>query len=128
MRKRTLVFAALAVMAAAPVAHAGCGIEIRFENRMDRRISLDDQLTKVRTVGPGTNPVTVGPWRRLFDDGFSLPANSTRVKHVSLAQSCSAGSRQFKFVFAAGQEIRQVDKIVIIPVDQKFNVRIREWD
>jgi|GEM_PF-5935600 len=128
MRTRSFVFAVLAVMALAPAAQAGCGIEIRFENRMDRQITLDDRLTKVRTVGPGTNPVAVGPWRRLFDDGFSLPANSMRVKHVSLAQGCNAGSRQFKFVFAAGQEIRQVDKIVVIPIDKKFKVRIREWD
>lgn len=128
MRKRSFVYAILAVVTLASTAQAGCGIEIRFENRMDRQITLDDRLTKVRTVGPGTNPVTVGPWRRLFDDGFRLPANSTRVKQVSLAQGCNAGSRQFEFVFAAGQEIRQVNKIVVIPIDKKFNVRVREFD
>lgn len=128
MRNRPFILAFLAVMALTPAAQAGCGIEIHFENRMDRQITLDDRLTKVRTVGPGTSPVVLGTWRRLFDDGFSLPPNSTRVKHVSLAQGCNAGSRQFKFVFAAGQEIRQVDKVVVIPIDQNFNVRIREWD
>ncbi|MCO5158247.1 hypothetical protein [Aquamicrobium sp.] len=116
------------MMAAVPAAQAGCGIEIRFENRLDRQIALDRQLTKVRTVGPGTNPVAIGPWRRLFDDGFTLPPNSTRVKQVSLAQGCNAGSRQFKFVFAAGLEVRHVNKIVVIPVDRKFRVRIREWE
>jgi hypothetical protein len=107
-------------------AQAGCGIEVTVKNELNRSIVLDREQTKVRVMGPGTNPVPSGPWRRFFDENITLPANSTRVRRTDLAQGCSAGPREFKFFFAAGPEIKRVNRFVIIPVDQKFRVRIRD--
>ena len=106
-------------------ASAGCGIEITFDNQRSIPVVLDHRQTKVRTFGPGTNPVPIGIWRRFLDNDITIPANSRKTQSASLNQGCSAGPRSFKFFFGSGSEIIKVNKWVVIPVEQRFRVRIR---
>jgi len=107
-------------------AHASCAIEVRYINELNRSVTLDADQTKVRVFGPGSNPIPVGPWKRLTSGQFTIPAGATRTKTYVLAQQCKAGPRSFKFFFAGGSKIYRVNKWVIVQIDKRFNVRIKD--
>ncbi len=118
--------AALALLwAMSAAAHASCTIEVRYINELNRSVTLDTAQTKVRVFGPGTNPVPIGTWNSFTNQPLTIPSGATRVRTHVLAQGCRAGPRSFKFFFAGGSQIYRVNKWVVVALDKKFNVRIR---
>ena len=122
---RTIALMAGFLVAAGPAA-AGCALEITFKNDLNVSATLDIEQTKVRVMGPGTNPIPSGPYVRFMDESVTIPANGSRMRHASLAQGCNAGPRDFKFFFAADSQVYRVNKFVVTAVDKKFNVRIKD--
>ena len=106
-------------------AHASCNIEVRYINELNRSVTLDTAQTKVRVFGPGTNPVPIGTWRSFTNQPLNIPAGATRVRTHVLSQGCRAGPRSFKFFFGGGNQIYRVNKWVVVAIDKKFNVRIK---
>lgn len=124
-----IVFATALVLASATVSvRADCDIEITYRNYLNEPARLDKDLTKVRTIGPGfsslLNVVPLGIWRSFIENEVTIPANGSRKRNARLRQSCVAAARQFKFFFASGSEVVRVDRLIVIPVDRKFDVYI----
>jgi len=119
-----LAFFFLSTMAIA--AHASCTIEVRYINELNRSVTLDVEQTKVRVFGPGSNPVPIGSWSRFTSGQLTIPAGATRTRTYVLNQQCRAGPRSFKFFFAGGNQIYRVNKWVVVQLDKRFNVRIKD--
>ncbi len=114
------------LFATAVAAQASCGIEVRYINELNRSVTLDAEQTKVRVFGPGSNPVPIGTWSRFTSGQLTIPAGATRTRTYVLNQKCRAGPRSFKFFFAGGNQIYRVNKWVVVQIDKRFNVRIKD--
>lgn len=117
---------ALALALMPSTAWADCGISITFKNEMNASATLDVEQTKVRTVGPGDNPIPLGVFVTFMNQAVTIPAGGQRTRNATLVQDCTAGTRDFKFFFAVGTRVIRVNKIVVTAIDRNFNVRIRD--
>jgi hypothetical protein len=116
----------LAATLAASSVQAGCGIQITFNNTLNRPVTVDKEQSRVRLMGGGgTAMVPIGTWAKFMDADVTVPAGKKRVHKTSLKQGCSAGGRQFKFLIAAGNDIIRREKFVAIQFDRKFKVKIK---